>query len=137
VYDVRELTAGSRDIGPFRVVTDRVNHPVETYAVRLECGGRTLAYSADTGESPALVDLARNADLLLCEASYLDGRSNPPNLHLTGRQAGEHATKAEVSRLLLTHLVQSWGDPACTLAEATGAFDGPVRLVRPGDGYDI
>lgn len=137
VYDVHELSPSTFEIGPFRVVTDRVNHPVETYAARVEYDGRTLAYSADTGESPVLVDLARDADLLLCEASYLDGRQNPPNLHLTGRQAGQHATKAEVGRLLLTHLVDSWGDPGRTLAEATAAYDGPVRLVRPGDGYDV
>ena len=39
----------------------------------------------------ALIRLAQGADLFLCEASYLDGEDNPPDLHLTGREAGEVA----------------------------------------------
>ena len=52
-----------------------MNHPVETYGFRFEHGGRALAYSADTGPCDALVDLARDADLLLCEAAFLTGES--------------------------------------------------------------
>ena len=43
------LSAGTFPIGPFTVTAERVNHPVETYGLRLEHGGRALAYSADTG----------------------------------------------------------------------------------------
>ena len=85
---------GTFDVGPFAVTVDRVNHPVETYGVRIEHGGRVLAYSADTAPCDALNRLAQNADLFLCEASYLDGEDNPPDLHLTGRDAGEAAARA-------------------------------------------
>lgn len=137
VYDVKSLSPGTFDLGPFRVEVDRVNHPVETFGIRLEHGGRALAYSGDTAESEALVHLARNADLMLCEASYLDDRPHPPNLHLTGREAGEHATRAGARRLILTHLVQAWGDADATLAAAKGAFDGPVELARSGSVYEF
>ncbi|HEX8630059.1 MAG TPA: MBL fold metallo-hydrolase, partial [Catenuloplanes sp.] len=104
VYTFYGLQPGTFPIGPFTVTVDRVNHPIETYGVRLEHDGSVLAYSADTAPCEALVRLAQDADLFLCEASYLDGVDNPPDLHLTGREAGEAATKAGVGRLLLTHL---------------------------------
>ncbi len=137
VYDVRTLQPGSFEVGPFRVQAERMNHPVETFGFRVEYGGAAVAYSADTGVTEALVTLARDADLLLCEASYLDSEPHPADLHLTGREAGEHARKAGVRRLVLTHLVQAWGDPDATLAEATAAFDGPVELAHPGATYDL
>jgi ribonuclease BN (tRNA processing enzyme) len=136
VYDFREVPTGTRQIGPFTVTSAQVNHPVECHGLRIEAGGRSLAYSGDTGESAALVDLATGVDLLLCEASWADGPSHPPDIHLSGRQAGEHAQRAGVSRLLLTHLVPT-SDAACVLAEAQAAFPGPAELVRCGASYDV
>ena len=135
-FDFRTLAAESRGIGPFAVTTDHVNHPVETFGFRFEHGGHSLVYSADTGEAPALENLARDADLLLCEASFLDGPDLPPDLHLTGRQAGEHAKRAGVGSLLLTHLVP-WNDRDASMAEASAAFDGPVTLAVSGHVVDL
>ena len=47
------------------------------------------------------------------------------------------ATKAGVGRLLLTRLVDAWGDPVATLEAASAAFSGPVTLVRPGQTYEV
>ena len=121
--------------------TAPVDHPVEAYAVRVEHGGRSLVYSGDTGPCAALVELAAGADVLLCEASWphvVPGRwTEPPGgLHMSGRQAGEHAAAAGVGRLLLTH-VPTWCDPAALLAEAQERFDGPVELVAPDATYEI
>lgn len=137
VYTFYGLQPGTFPIGPFTVTVDRVNHPVETYGVRLESKGRVLAYSSDTAPCEALLRLALGADLFLCEASYLDGMDNPPDLHLTGREAGEVATKAGVGQLLLTHLVSAWGSEADTFDAASAAFSGPLEIVRPGSRYDI
>jgi ribonuclease BN (tRNA processing enzyme) len=114
-----------------------VNHPIETYGVRVEHNGRVLAYSSDTAPCDALLRLAQGADLFLCEASYLDGVVNPPDLHLTGGEAGEAATKANVGKLLLTHLVPAWVSEASTVEAASAAFPGPVEVVRPGARYDL
>lgn len=125
--------------GPFRVSVARVAHPVETYAVRVEHEGRSLVYSADTGPSEALVGLARGADLLLCEASFLESAQGPANLHLTGRQAAEHGARAGVRRLMLTH-IPPWHDKQQVLAEAMAArpaLDGPIELALPGAAYDV
>jgi ribonuclease BN (tRNA processing enzyme) len=129
-FEFREL-ASEQEIGPFRVTTDRMNHPVETFGFRVEHAGRTVAYSADTGESAALVRLAEGADVLLCEASFLDHPDNPPDLHLTARQAGEHAARAGVGQLVLTHLVP-WNDRDRSLAEAAAAYHGPLSLATSG-----
>ncbi|MEV1285561.1 MBL fold metallo-hydrolase [Micromonospora sp. NPDC049679] len=137
VYTFYGLQPGSFPIGPFTVTVDQVNHPVETYGVRLEHGGRSLVYSSDTAPCEALLRLAQGADLFLCEASYLDAVENPPDLHLTGREAGEIATKAGVGKLLLTHLVAAWGSESLTHEEATSTFAGPVEIVRPGARYDV
>jgi ribonuclease BN (tRNA processing enzyme) len=137
VYTFYGLQPGTFPIGPFTVTVDRVNHPIETYGVRVEEGGRVLTYSSDTAPCEALVRLAAGADLFLCEASYLDGMENPPDLHLTGGEAGEAATKADVGRLLLTHLVPAWGSEASTVEAACAAYAGPVEVVRPGSRYDL
>ncbi|MCE3556163.1 MBL fold metallo-hydrolase [Pseudonocardia sp. RS11V-5] len=113
-----------------------VDHLCEAYALRVEHGGRSLVYSGDTGPCPGLVDLARGADVLLCEASWPHTGDMPAGVHLSGRQAGEHAAAADVGRLLLTH-VPVWTDPDAMLAEAKAEFDGPVELVRPEGEYDV
>ncbi|HEY2949605.1 MAG TPA: MBL fold metallo-hydrolase [Micromonosporaceae bacterium] len=137
VYTFYGLQPGTFPIGPFTVTVDRVNHPVETYGVRVEHGGRVLVYSADTAPSEALLRLAQGADVFLCEASYLDGADNPPDLHMTGHEAGMAATKAGAARLLLTHLVTAWGSEATTYDAAAAAYDGPIEIVRPGARYEI
>jgi ribonuclease BN (tRNA processing enzyme) len=113
-----------------------VDHLCEAYALRVEHGGRSLVYSGDTGPCQGLVDLARGADVLLCEASWPHTGDMPTGVHLSGRQAGEHAAEAGVGRLLLTH-VPVWTDPDAMLAEAKAEFDGPVELVRPDGEYEV
>ncbi len=125
------LTPGTIEIGPLRITTAWMRHPVETFGFRIEHGSQVLAYSADTGPCDELVALARGADLLLAEASFTDGPDLPPDLHLTARQAAEHATAAGAGELVLTHLV-AWNDPAVTLEQAAAAYSGPVRLASSG-----
>ena len=105
------LRPGTIDLGPLRITAGRVSHPVETFGLRIEHAGRVLTYSADTGPCDELVRLADGADVLLSEASFVDGPGLPPDLHLTARQAGQHAARAGVGELVLTHLV-AWNDPA-------------------------
>lgn len=137
VYQFYSLQPGTFPLGPFSIMVDRVDHPIETYGVRIEHDGRVLTYSADTAPCDALLRLAEDADVFLCEASYLSGASNPPGLHMTGREAGEAATKSGVGRLLLTHLVHAWGSELATFDEASSAYAGRIDIVRPGSRYEI
>lgn len=130
------LTPGGLEIGPFRVTAAHVNHPVETFGFRFGYEGRSVAYSGDSGAAEALVTLAEGADAFVCEASFLDGPDLPPDLHLSARQAAEHARRAGAGQLVLTHL-QAWNDPDASLEEAAAAYDGPLSLARPGLVVDL
>jgi ribonuclease BN (tRNA processing enzyme) len=136
-FDFRAwLEQDSREIGPFVVSVAPACHPVESYLIRLEHDGHSLVYTGDTGPTQALGDLARGADLLLSEATFRSGDDNPPDLHLTGRQAGEYADQARVGRLVVTH-VPAWHDPTDLAAEARAAFGGVVEVARAGATYDV
>jgi ribonuclease BN (tRNA processing enzyme) len=139
-FDFTELTPGAIEIGPLRVTTAAMNHPVETYGFRLEHAGRSLAYSADTGPTDALEHLARDADVLLCEASFLEPAAGAPalpeGLHLTARQAGRHAAAAGAGQLVLTHITP-WSEKSDALDEAGQAFTGPICLAASGLGLTI
>jgi ribonuclease BN (tRNA processing enzyme) len=130
-FEFTTLTPGTIEIGPLRVSTGHVNHPVETFGFRIEHGGQVLVYSADTGPCAELIRLASGADLMLSEASFLDGPDLPADKHLTARQAAEHAARAGVGELVLTHLVP-WNDQATSLEQASAAYTGPVRLASSG-----
>jgi ribonuclease BN (tRNA processing enzyme) len=136
VFDFREVPPETRRLGPFTVIAAQVNHPIECHGLRVEAGGRSLAYSGDTGESDALVELARDVDVFLCEASWLHADDNPPDIHLSGRQAGEHARRAGAGRLLLTHVVP-WVSAGTICGEARDAFGGRTELARCGVSYDV
>lgn len=136
-FDFVALQPGSFEIGPFTLTAGLVNHPVEAYGFRVAGGGKAVAYSGDTGECDELVRLAKGADLLLCEASFVEQPGLPAGLHMTGRQAAEHAAKADVGRLVLTHLVP-WNDTATVLDQASGGgYHGPIELARSGAVYDL
>ena len=130
-FEFGTLRPGTRQIGPFEITLAQMNHPVETFGFRVEAGGRVIAYSADTGPSDALVALARDADLLLCEATFLDGPGLPADLHMTGGRRREHAARAGVGQLVLTHLVP-WNDRQRSQDEAAAAFPGPLALATSG-----
>ncbi|HEY0118240.1 MAG TPA: MBL fold metallo-hydrolase [Cellulomonas sp.] len=92
----------------------------------------TLAYTGDTDAGPGLDALADDADLLLAEAAFHEGRDDAfRGIHLTGQRAAESAARGGTRHLVLTH-VPAWNDPSVTLAEAGRAYDGLVTLAIPG-----
>jgi ribonuclease BN (tRNA processing enzyme) len=129
-------THADGQLGPFDVSCALMNHPTPTMAVRLSHAGRTLVYSADTGVSDALVSLATGADVLLCEASIGPDDEVIPDLHLTGKQAGEHAEKAGVAKLIVTH-VPPWGSRQVAAEQAASTFNGVVELAEPDVSFEI
>lgn len=125
-------------VGPMTVVPVAVEHPVPAYGVRVtgpseDDLGRavTLAYTGDTDSCPGLDELARGVDVLLAEASFLEGRDVVRGIHLTGRRAGEAAERGRAGRLVVTH-VPAWNDPADAVAEARALYSGPVLAAHAG-----
>lgn len=136
VFDFRAYPGMAFDIGTIAARAVRVNHPVATYAVRIEHGGRSLVYSGDTGPTQALVDLAGDADLMLCEAGHGTREDGAPDVHLTGHEAGELARVAGVKKLIVTH-VPPWCDLEATVAAAGAAFGGPVDAAAADRKWEI
>lgn len=144
--DIRTWEAGRVvEVGPLRIEPFRVFHPVEAFGFRVTGPsslhpGRsaTLAYTGDTDTCDALLDLARDADLLLAEAAFQEGRDDDVarGIHLTGRRAGQIAADAGARRLVLTHL-PSWNDPRRARAEAAGTYDGPIDVASTGAAFTL
>ncbi|MCE6997053.1 MBL fold metallo-hydrolase [Saccharothrix sp. S26] len=118
----------SFEVGPFRVDTWDLPHFVPNAGLRLTAGGAVLAYTGDTGPSPALVDLARDADVFVAEATFARHvlpADNAPYLS-TAEQAGATAHRAGVGRLVLAHLWPD-ADPAEHLEAAGHPAEVAVR----------
>lgn len=94
------------NIGNMQVTFCTTDHPVETYAIKVTNGKTSIVYTSDTSFSSKdrIVQLAKGADLLICEASLLESYGFPEiNSHLTAKQAGIIAKEAKVKELMLTH----------------------------------
>jgi ribonuclease BN (tRNA processing enzyme) len=135
-FDFHEYDDEPIRLGPFRIHARRLVHPITAYGLRVEADGHVVVYSGDTGPCQELVDLATDADLLLCEAAFVESGDNPADLHLTGKQAGAAAAEAGARRLVLTH-IPPWHDPAVSLAEAREAYDGPLEVAAAGSTYSL
>jgi len=135
---VAEFTAGDAfEVGPFRVATWPLPHWVPNAGLRLSAGGRALAYTGDTGPSPAIVDLAEGADLFLAEASFPEQVPVESARYLSSaRQAGQVAAAAGVGRLLLTHLLPGT-DPEPAERAARRGYGGEVAVARGGVVVDL
>ncbi|GGF38348.1 hypothetical protein GCM10007298_37570 [Williamsia phyllosphaerae] len=138
-FDVRTWVDGEAvEIGGMTVLPRRVLHPPETYGLRITGpAGEVLAFSGDSAVCDTLVTLAADADVFLCEASWTHAPSErPPELHLSGTEAGDIARRAGVKSLLLTH-IPPWTSTEDVLAEARAAYSGPVSVARPGLVVDV
>jgi ribonuclease BN (tRNA processing enzyme) len=103
---VREYPAEEPiEIAGIELTAMRLPHyTLETYGFRVSADGVTLAYSGDSGPSERLADLARDADLFVCEATLLTGDADGlPRGHLSVDEAVAAFETSGAKRLLLTH----------------------------------
>ncbi|GAA0743971.1 hypothetical protein Drose_18190 [Dactylosporangium roseum] len=86
----------------------------------------------DTRLCPGVFELAEAADLLVIEATYLDGDADlaAAHGHLTAGQAATVAAECGVRTLVLTHFSQRYDDPAVFRREAEARFDGEVVVAE-------
>ncbi|MFZ2504129.1 MAG: cyclic nucleotide-degrading phosphodiesterase [Nocardioides sp.] len=138
-YDVHEwsdratVVVHGLTVEPFKVA-----HPPATFGFRITGpDGEVLVYSGDTGYDDVVVELARDADLFLCEASWEhDPEVRPKDMHLSGVEAGRLATRAKVRSLALTHIVP-WCDSDAIMDEASDEYRGPLQLVHQGQVIEV
>ncbi|WP_422738821.1 MBL fold metallo-hydrolase [Micromonospora sp. WMMD729] len=124
------------DIGPFAVRTWSLPHWVPNAGARFSVAGTTLAYTGDTGPSPTLVELARDADPLIADATYVDEVPAHVGFLSSAAEVGRYARTARAGAVLLTHLWPGT-DPEAAIAATRQAYAGPVSVARPGVVVDL
>lgn len=114
-----------------RIASGDSNHSRATRAYRLleKRTGRKMVFTGDTTPMDAMVELAKDVDVLVHEATYLDSHESlaADYGHSTARQAGDVAHRANVRALALVHFEVP---PGCTVndyrAEAAAVYRGTI-----------
>ncbi|MFF9812956.1 MBL fold metallo-hydrolase [Streptomyces sp. NPDC014006] len=136
ILDVRPLYDGHvARHGDLTLTARAVVHDTEAYGLRAECRGSVLAYSGDSGPCGALTELARDADLFLCEAD-IGAHREGEQVHLTPEDAGRTAREAPARRLLITHVGPTL-TPAAATARAAAVFGDATATAREGDIHTV
>lgn len=138
IFDIRNWVDDQPvQMGALTVTPRMVCHPTESYGMRFtDPSGATMVYSGDTGMCDEVIELARGADVFLCEASWTHSPERPPKLHLSGTEAGQIAAKAGVAELFLTH-IPPWTSREDVISEAKAEFGGPVHAVVCGETFTV
>jgi len=122
--------------GDLRLAFAQTLHFVSAFAVRAEAGGASVVYSADTAPCKAVIDLARDATVFLCEAALGLSTEAGERGHTSASEAGEMARQAGVERLVLTHYGEA--EPGDALVQAAKRqFQGPVVLADDGMDFPV
>jgi ribonuclease Z len=102
--------------------------------------GRKIVYPGDTRPTPAVVDAASDASLLVYSAMFADAESERARStgHSTAREAGEVASESGTDRLWPTHISpRHEGEEQRLESQAQTAFDGAVVAVRDGESTEL
>jgi ribonuclease Z len=121
----RPVSVGGRVVDP-----DEVVEPARR--------GRRVAVSGDTRPCAGTVEAARDADLLVHEATFGDAEEARARetMHSTAREAARVAREAGARRLVLTHLSTRYDqDPSPLLEQATAEYQGDLLVAH--DGMDL
>lgn len=117
-----DVMPGERlELGNISIETARLNHPGEAIGYRVTAHGHSVVYATDTEHFPNrldanLVHLARQADVLIYDATYTDEEYHDPNLskvgwgHSTWQEAVKVAQAAGVKKLVIFHHDPSHSD---------------------------
>ena len=108
-FELKEFDpAGSLSLGPGQLRFAATTHFITSFAIRYQRNGSSVTYSADTAPDPRVVDLARDTDLFLCEATLRVNEEEHGGVrgHSSAAEAGQMAADARVRKLALTHYAQ-------------------------------
>jgi ribonuclease BN (tRNA processing enzyme) len=92
------VSLGDAKVTPYEVIHQS---GAPSYGLQIEYGDRVISYSGDTEWTDSLIDLARGADLFICECNFFDRRV--PG-HLDYRTITEKRTQLGCERLITTHM---------------------------------
>lgn len=127
----RDLVAGKAITLPNgrQVTPDEVLGPVQK--------GLKLVVVGDTGKTDNLFDVCKDADALVIESTYLNEEAEMASQfsHLTAQQAAELAVKADIKKLILTHISRRYREKD-VLKEAQAVYPNAV-VARDFDTFQI
>jgi ribonuclease BN (tRNA processing enzyme) len=96
----RPFVAGGQSVTALPVL----HYRMDAYGFRVSDGGVTIAYSGDSGPGEHLVEVARDADLFICEATLAAGADEGDvRGHLTLEEAEGAFEASDARRLVVTH----------------------------------
>ncbi len=100
--------------------------------------GRKVVYTGDTRPCERVVEVAKNADLLIHDASFTSELEDwaKETKHSTAREAAEVAKRAGVKKLILTHISARYKDDTPLLEEAKSVFEN-VEVARDFTVIDV
>jgi ribonuclease BN (tRNA processing enzyme) len=110
----------------------KTRHYINGYAMRVDLPDGVIVFSSDTAPAEAVVDLARDADLFLCECGLgVSGEERGRRGHSNAKEAGAMAQAAGVKHLVLTHYGM-FARPGDLRRAAESAFSGSVTVADDG-----
>ena len=135
VLHLEEIGPGIHSIADLTVEAIAIEHTQESLGYRITApDGAIAAFTGDAIACDALVPLARDADLFICDSAFPTAAPGPG--HMTPTEAGRAATAAGCRRLVLTHFY-----PECDghdlVAEARAEFAGEVVMAEDLMTFDL
>lgn len=123
----------SRKVGKNILIARTVYHQegkLDARAFRLETPGGIFVYSGDTGWCRGIREIAKGADIFICEASTDLGKEEYKGGwgHLSAYQAGEIARDAKAKLLILTHYTGADSDKTLIQACKKAGFKGKALV---------
>jgi ribonuclease BN (tRNA processing enzyme) len=138
-FALEEYDASSTvEVGALRARFQEVPHFTTTYAIDFSStnGGGRFTYGADCRPGDELIEIARDTDLLMVEATLPRPERTGTRGHMTPGEAGDHARRAGARAVVLTHISDEL-DPEWARKEGSEAFGRPVEVAREGAVYEV
>ena len=125
--EVVEMAQNNLSFERLKITTKLMKHSEGAIGYRFELNDKIFVYSGDTDFCEGIIELAQDADVLLLECSFPDDMKVKG--HLTPTEAGKIASRAEVDKLILTHLYPPC-DEVDILEVCRREFDGEIKLAE-------
>ncbi|MBN2168099.1 MAG: MBL fold metallo-hydrolase [Actinobacteria bacterium] len=115
------------EVPGFLLQAAKAEHPGEAWILKITSSDKIVCYSGDTEPCENLIDLATDADLLICDSTFTSERNRGLEGHMLASQAGQAALKSGAKRLLLTHIWPTLSE-SVAIDDAEAVFDGQVDI---------
>ena len=132
--DLVEWLPGTQPVADFEVTAIPIRHTAQSLGYRLRSDDGVVALSGDADTCEGLVDLARDADVFVCDAAAPDDAKIDG--HLTPGLAADYAQRGGAKHLVLTHFYPEC-DGVDLEAQARARFDGEVTVAADLMAFEV